>query len=86
MGVEDQVPVVQVRWSEVAEPVHATDFRMKKATTVYEEFKTLVAQFDRLEKLRRSSKCAAETEKLSEKLDDLENCPEGSLRLLVEIL
>lgn len=60
-------------------PVHHNYGRMKEATSDYGEFKTLVAQetdwLDRLEKkLRRSSKCAADAEEISEELDDLENC------------
>lgn len=70
---------VQSRWSHVTQPVTQLYVRMKEATTDYGEFKTLVAQesdwLDRLEKkLRRSSKCAADAEEISEELDDLENC------------
>ena len=60
-------------------PVDMNYDRMKEATTIYGEFKTLLAQendwLDRLEKkLRRSSKGAADAEEISEELDDLENC------------
>jgi len=77
--MEAQIMAVQDRWSEVTGPVHTTYSRMKEATTDYGEFKTLVAQegdwLDRLEKkLRRSSKCAADAEEISEELDDIENC------------
>ena len=77
--IEAQISAVQDRWCEVTGPVHTTYTRMKEATSDYGEFKTLVAQegdwLDRLEKkLRRSSKCAADAEEISEELDDLENC------------
>ncbi len=70
---------LQSRWSSLTEPVSQQYVRMKAATSDYGEFKTLVAQesdwLDRLEKkLRRSSKCAADAEEISEELDDLENC------------
>ena len=70
---------VQTRWSCITNPVTEQYTRMKEATSDYGEFKTLVAQesdwLDRLEKkLRRSSKCAADAEEISEELDDLENC------------
>jgi dystrophin len=70
---------VQTRWSCLTQPVGQQYVRMKEATSDYGEFKTLVAQesdwLDRLEKkLRRSSKCAADAEEISEELDDLENC------------
>ena len=77
--VEAQIQAIQDRWSEVTGPVHHNYGKMKEATTDYGEFRTLVAQetdwLDRLEKkLRRSSKCAADAEEISEELDDLENC------------
>ena len=70
---------VQSRWSTLTAPVSQQYSKMREATTDYGEFKTLVAQesdwLDRLEKkLRRSSKCAADAEEISEELDDLENC------------
>lgn len=70
---------VQTRWSTLTEPVSNQYTKMREASTDYGEFKTLVAQesdwLDRLEKkLRRSSKCAADAEEISEELDDLENC------------
>ena len=77
--MEAEIFAVQDRWYNVTGPVDSNYDRMKEATTVYGEFKTLVAQendwLDRLEKkLRRSSKCAADAEEISEELDDLENC------------
>ena len=74
-----RVIAVQDRWNSVTGPVHENYGKMKEATSDYGEFKTLVAQetdwLDRLEKkLRRSSKCAADAEEISEELDDLENC------------
>ena len=62
---------VQSRWSSLTAPVSQQYTRMKEASTDYGEFKTLVAQesdwLDRLEKkLRRSSKCAADAEEISE--------------------
>ena len=74
-----RVLAVQDRWSSVTGPVLENYGKMKEATSDYGEFKTLVAQekdwLDRLEKkLRRSSKCAADAEEISEELYDLENC------------
>ena len=77
--VEAEILATQDRWSQITGPVHTSYGKMKEATSDYGEFKTLVAQetdwLDRLEKkLRRSSKCAADAEEISEELDDLENC------------
>ena len=74
-----RVLALQDRWSSVTGPVHHNYGKMREATSDYGEFRTLVAQetdwLDRLEKkLRRSSKCAADAEEISEELDDLENC------------
>ena len=62
---------IQSRWSSLTALVSQQYTRMKEASTDYGEFKTLVAQesdwLDRLEKkLRRSSKCAADAEEISE--------------------
>ena len=78
-ALSSRLQQLQVRWSSLTEPVSQQYVRMKEATSDYGEFKTLVAQesdwLDRLEKkLRRSSKCAADAEEISEELDDLENC------------
>ena len=74
-----RVLALRDRWSSVTGPVHSNYGKMKEATSDYGDFRTLVAQetdwLDRLEKkLRRSSKCAADAEEISEELDDLENC------------
>jgi dystrophin len=78
-ALSSRLQQLQARWSSLTEPVSQQYVRMKEATSDYGEFKTLVAQesdwLDRLEKkLRRSSKCAADAEEISEELDDLENC------------
>ena len=78
-ALEIKLSEVQTRWSTLTEPVTNQYTKMREASTDYGEFKTLVAQesdwLDRLEKkLRRSSKCAADAEEISEELDDLENC------------
>ncbi|XP_043502595.1 dystrophin-like isoform X7 [Polistes fuscatus] len=69
---------LNARWTDVTDRIYERYRHLQNATHEYGEFRALVAQesdwLDKLEKrLKKSTKCAADAEEISEELDDLEN-------------
>ncbi|KAK2585161.1 hypothetical protein KPH14_008663 [Odynerus spinipes] len=85
---------LNARWTDVTDRIYERYRHLQNATHEYGEFRALVAQesdwLDKLEKrLKKSTKCAADAEEISEELDDLENYirnhPESRLEKIQEI-
>ncbi|XP_035721528.1 dystrophin, isoforms A/C/F/G/H-like isoform X8 [Vespa mandarinia] len=85
---------LNARWTDVTDRIYERYRHLQNATHEYGEFRALVAQesdwLDKLEKrLKKSTKCAADAEEISEELDDLENYirnhPESRQEKLQEI-